>query len=222
VLALVRKDAIFTDKKSRGESVQAVDNKIVSRIYGTGRGWAFSQSDFADVGTRAAIDKALQRLAGKGTVRRVMRGIYHYPEYSKRLNLTLGPDMDQVARALARKFRWNIQATGMAALNLLGLSTQVQGRYVYMSDGPNRKYDLDGKELTFEHTAVRDSGFRLRESALLVEGLKALGPDRITEDTVRKLRATIPDDLKPKILKDTRTAVAWVRDAVLKICRESA
>jgi hypothetical protein len=91
-----------------------------------------------------------------------------------------------------------------------------------MSDGPNRKYDLDGKELTFEHTAVRDSGFRLRESALLVEGLKALGPDRITEDTVRKLRATIPDDLKPKILKDTRTAVAWVRDAVLKICRESA
>ncbi len=202
--------------------MQAVDNKIVSRIYGTGRGWAFSQSDFADVGTRAAIDKALQRLAGKGTVRRVMRGIYHYPEYSKRLNLTLGPDMDQVARALARKFRWNIQATGMAALNLLGLSTQVQGRYVYMSDGPNRKYDLDGKELTFEHTAVRDSGFRLRESALLVEGLKALGPDRITEDTVRKLRATIPDDLKPKILKDTRTAVAWVRDAVLKICRESA
>jgi hypothetical protein len=222
VLALVRKDAIFTDKKSRGASVQAVENKIVSRIYGTGRGWAFSQSDFADVGTRAAIDKALQRLAGKGTVRRVMRGIYHYPEYSKRLNLTLGPDMDQVARALARKFRWNIQATGMAALNLLGLSTQVQGRYVYMSDGPNRKYDLDGKELTFEHTAVRDSGFRLRESALLVEGLKALGSDRITEDTVRKLRATIPDDLKPKILKDTRTAVAWVRDAVLKICRESA
>lgn len=202
--------------------MQAVENKIVSRIYGTGRGWAFSQSDFADVGTRAAIDKALQRLAGKGTVRRVMRGIYHYPEYSKRLNLTLGPDMDQVARALARKFRWNIQATGMAALNLLGLSTQVQGRYVYMSDGPNRKYDLDGKELTFEHTAVRDSGFRLRESALLVEGLKALGSDRITEDTVRKLRATIPDDLKPKILKDTRTAVAWVRDVVLKICRESA
>lgn len=202
--------------------MQAVENKIVSRIYGTGRGWAFSQSDFADVGTRAAIDKALQRLAGKGTVRRVMRGIYHYPEYSKRLNLTLGPDMDQVARALARKFRWNIQATGMAALNLLGLSTQVQGRYVYMSDGPNRKYDLDGKELTFEHTAVRDSGFRLRESALLVGGLKALGSDRITEDTVRKLRATIPDDLKPKILKDTRTAVAWVRDVVLKICRESA
>jgi hypothetical protein len=212
---------IFTDKTYRGVSVQSVEDKIVSRIYGTGRGWAFSQSDFADLAVRAAIDKALQRLAGRGTIRRVMRGIYDYPEHSKRLQLTLGPGMDQVARALARKFRWNIQATGMAALNLLGLSTQVQGRYVYMSDGPNRKYDLDGRELTFEHTAVRDSGFRVRESALLVEGLKTLGPDRITEDIIRQLRVAIPDDLKPKILKDTRTAVAWVRDAVLKVCRES-
>lgn len=202
--------------------MHTIEDKIVSRIYGAGRGWAFSQSDFADMARRMAIDKALQRLAGKGTIRRVMRGVYDYPEHNKRLNLTLGPDMDQVARALARKFRWNIQATGMAALNLLGLSTQVQGRYVYMSDGPNRKYDIEGKELTFKHTAVRDSGFRLRESALLVEGLKALGADRIDEDTICKLRVTIPDDLKPRILKDTRTAVAWVRDAVLKVCQESA
>ena len=200
--------------------MQSIENKIVSRIYGSGRGWAFSQSDFADLGPRAAIDKSLQRLAAKGTIRRVMRGIYDYPEYSKRLNLMVGTNVDQVARALTRKFRWNIQATGMAALNLLGLSTQVQGRYAYMSDGPNRKYDLDGKELSFVHTAVRDSGFKLRESALLVEGLKALGPDRTTDDTLRTLRRTIPGELKPKILKDTRTAIAWVRDALLKICRE--
>jgi hypothetical protein len=203
-------------------AVQSVDSKIVSRIYGTGRGWAFSQSDFADLGTRAAVDKSLQRLAAKGTIRRVMRGLYDYPEYSKRLKVIMGPNVDQVARALARKFRWSIQPTGMAALNVLGLSTQVQGRYAYMSDGPNRKYNLDGKELTFVHTAVRDSGFKLRESALLVEGLKALGPSRITEDIITKLQDTIPEELQPKILKDTRTAVAWVRDMILKICRSQA
>jgi hypothetical protein len=207
---------------SRGDIVQSIENKIVSRIYGTGRGWAFSQSDFSDLGPRATIDKGLQRLAAKGTIRRVMRGIYDYPEYSKRLKMTVGTDVDEVARALARKFRWRIQATGMAALNLLGLSTQVQGRYAYMSDGPNRKYDLDGKELTFVHTAVRDSGFKLRESALLVESLKALGPERTTDETLKALRKTVPEALRPKILKDTRTVVAWVRDALLKVCREGA
>ena len=202
--------------------MQTIENKIVSRIYGTGRGWAFAQSDFSDLGTRAATDKTLQRLAAKGTIRRVIRGLYDYPEHNKQLNATLGPNLDQVAHALARKFRWRIQPTGMAALNLLGLSTQIQGRYAYMSDGPNREYDVDGKDLTFVHTAVRDSGFRLRESALLVEGLKTLGPDRVTEDTIKKLQMTIPEDLKPKILKDTRTAVAWVQDVILKICREGA
>ncbi len=200
--------------------MQSIENKTVSRIYGKGRGWVFSQSDFGDIGARSGIDKALQRLEAKGTIRRVIRGLYDYPVYSERLKLTVGPDVDQVARALARKFRWSIQATGMAALNVLGLSTQVQGRYAYMSDGPNRKYDLDGKELTFVHTAVKDSGFKLRESGLLVEGLKTLGPDRINEDIVNKLQTTIPNALKPKILKDTRTAIAWVRDAMLKICRE--
>ena len=202
--------------------MQTIENKIVSRIYGTGRGWAFSQSDLSDLGPRAATDKTLQRLAAKGTIRRVIRGLYDYPEHNKQLNATLGPNLDQVAHALARKFRWSIQPTGMAALNLLGLSTQIQGRSAYMSDGPNREYDVDGKDLTFVHTAVRDSGFRQRESALLVEGLKTLGPDRVTEDTIKKLQMTIPEDLKPKILKDTRTAVAWVQDVILKICREVA
>ncbi len=202
--------------------MQTIENKIISRIYGTRRGWAFSQSDFSDLGTRAAIDKSLQRLVARGTIRRVIRGIYDYPEYSKRLNATFGPDIDQVARALARKFRWNIQATGMAALNMLGLSTQIQGRYAYMSDGPNRQYNIDGNELTFVHTAFRDSGFKFRESALLVEGLKVLGTERVTEKTVAKLRRAIPTELRPKILKDTRTAVAWVRDVILKICQEDA
>jgi hypothetical protein len=37
---------------------------------------------------------------------------------------------------------------------------------------------------------------------------------------IGKLRQTIPGELKSKILKDTRTALAWVRDTILKICRE--
>ena len=200
--------------------MQSVEYKVINRIYGHGRGWAFSQSDFADLGPRAALDKSLQRLASKGTIRRVIRGIYDYPAQSKRLNTTFRPDVDEVAMALARKFRGNIHPMGMAALNILGLSTVVQGRYAYMSDGPNKKYDIDGRDLTFIHTAVRDSGFKIRESSLLVEGLKALGPDRITDETIRKMRKAIPPHLRTTIRKDTRTAVSWIRDTVLKICEE--
>jgi hypothetical protein len=121
---------------------QAIGERIVYRARGTGSGWAFSPRDFADFGGRSTIDTALHRLAQKGQVRRVIRGIYDYPRFSKFLAQQLGPDIDQVARAVARKFRWRIQPSGALALNLLGLSTQVPARAIYLSDGPDRAYKL--------------------------------------------------------------------------------
>lgn len=199
---------------------QTVENKLVSRIYGRGRGWAFSQTDFSGIGTRSAVDLALHRLTNRGTIRRVIRGIYDYPRYSEKFNRELSPDMDQVARGLARKFGWRIQVTGPAALNLLGLSTQVLGRIAYLSDGPDRTYTVGGQELLFQHTVLKEAGFKLRESSLLVQALKTLGPDRISADTVLRFRRTLGPGMKAKVLKDTRTASGWIRDTLLRICRE--
>ena len=199
---------------------QTIENRVVSRIYGNGRGWVFSPKDFSDLGTRSSIDVALHRLLAKETIRRVFRGIYDYPGYSNRLNRTLSPDVDQVARALARKFGWSIQPTGMAALNALRLSTQVQGQYAYLSDGPNRTYAIGRQNLIFKHAQRKESGFRHNESALLVQGLKTLGPDRITADTVGRLRKWLPKDLRPKVIKDTAWVTGWIREAILSICWE--
>lgn len=200
--------------------MQSIEKKVISRIYGNGRGWVFSPKDFSDLGSRSSIDVALHRLCTKDTIRRVTRGVYDYPQYSKRLGRTLSSDVDQVARALARKFGWNIQPTGMAALNALRLSTQIQGQNVYLSDGPNRTYTIGKQELIFKHTQRRESGFKHHESALLVQGLKTLGPDRITSDTIAKLREWLPEDLRLKVIKDTGLITGWIRDAVLDICRE--
>ncbi len=199
-----------------------VENRVVSRVYGNGRGWAFSETDFSGIGTRTAVDVALHRLLARGTIRRVIRGLYDYPRYSKKLDRELSPDIDRVAHALARKFGWRIQATGPAALNLLGLSTQVMGRVAYLSDGPDRTYRVGGQELVFEHTMLKEAGFKQRESSLLVQALKTLGPDRITADTIRALRGFLNAGLRAKVLKDTATASGWVRDTILKICREES
>lgn len=199
---------------------KSLENMLISRIYGRGRGWAFSPKDFSSLGKRTSIDVALHRLLAKGTIRRVMRGIYDYPKQSKKLGRELSPDLDQVARAQARKFGWRIQPTGPAALNLLGLSTQVMGRIAYLSDGPKRTYDIDGRELTFEHTVLKEAGFKHRESSLLVQALKTLGPDRITPKTIKKLREYIGEEMRAKVLKDTKSATGWVRDTILKVCEE--
>ncbi len=200
---------------------RTIESAIATRIDGNGRGWAFSPKDFSDLGTRSSIDVALHRLVAKKKIRRVIRGIYDSPVYSKRLRQTLSPDMDQVARALARKFGWSIQPTGMASLNILGLSTQVQGRYAYLSDGPNRTYMIGKRDLTFKHAQRKESGFRHHQSALLVQGLKTLGPDRITTDTIQRLRCWLPGDLRAKVIKDTQLVTGWIREIILQICREN-
>ena len=70
----------------------------------------------------------------------------------------------------------------------MGLSTQVPGRYVYLSDGPARTYEVAHTELVLENTALKEAGFKLRESALMVQGLRSLGREGITPDIIARIR----------------------------------
>jgi hypothetical protein len=199
---------------------QTIEIKAKYRIRGTGGGWAFSPRDFLDLGGRPTVDSALHRLEKRGEIRRVIRGIYDYPRFSKLLNQHLSPDVDQVARALARKFRWRIQASGATALNFLGLSTQVPARAVYLSDGPDRVYQVGSTALAFEHTALKESGVKLKESGLIVQALKSLGQERITPEVISKIRAWLPESLRAKVRVDAKTATGWVYSAIQQITEE--
>jgi hypothetical protein len=198
--------------------MQAIEDKVISRIYGKGRGWAFSKSDFFDLGTGDAVDQALSRLTKAQRIRRVMRGLYDYPQYSDLLQKTLSPDFDQVAQALARKFNWRIQASGNAALNLLGLSTQVPAKMVYLSDGPNRSYPIGLTALTFKQSALKNIGFKHRESGLIVHALKALGQDRVDDAVIVKIRSQLDAKQYKLIMQDTATVTAWVYEVIRTIC----
>ncbi len=199
--------------------MQTIEDKIVSRIYGHGRGWAFSPHDFASDFLRPNIDKALSMLTKSGKIRRVYRGIYDYPKYSELLKQNLSPDYDQVAQAFARKFNWRIQPTGDAALNLLGLSMQVPGRAIYLSDGPSRSYKiLDTFTLEFKKSVLKEVGFKTHESGLVVQALKALGKERIDEKTITTLRNQLDEKTRKKMLKETVTATGWVYETIKRIC----
>ena len=199
---------------------QNIENKLLKKIRGKGRGWSFSQYDFAHLGTRSAIDVALHRLQEKGVIRRALRGIYDYPRFSELLNGDLSPDVDQVAWALARKFGWRIQPSGPAAQNLLELSTQVPARFIYLSDGPHRSYQIGKVLLEFKHTALKEAGFKHRESALIVQALKSLGADRITPQIKTRIRHWLAPDRRKKVLADTQTATGWIYAAIREICLE--
>lgn len=200
--------------------MQPIENKALNRIYGKGRGWAFSKKDFADMGHHRAIDMALIRLSKKGKVRRVIRGIYDYPKYSKLLEQDLSPDIDQIAHALARKFGWNIQISGNTALYVLGLSTQVPTRYLYYCDNRGRTYKIGKIELKFEKTVLSDIGLKYPESELIVQAIKALGKKTLTEEEKQKIRDYFSADKHARILKDTRYTTSWVYEIIKSIFQD--
>ena len=196
---------------------RSTEEKVLRRIHARGKGWAFSARDLADLGSRPTIDSALHRLESKGSIRRVIRGIYDRPQFSEVLSTELSPDLNQVAQALARKFRWRIQPSGAVALNLLHLSTQVPARAVYLSDGPNRSYKVGRAALVFDHTALKEAGFRLPESGLIVQALKSLGQQHVTPEITAKIRAWLEPRLREPVLADAATATGWVYAALRQI-----
>ena len=189
-------------------------------ISGHGRGWSFSANDLLKKFSRQQADNVLSDLVKEGKIRRVSRGIYDYPKYSEFLEQDLSPDIDQVARAYARKFNWRIEVLGDTALNMLGLSTQVVAKYVYLSDGPNRTYDILGTTLEFKKSSLKNIGFKYKESSLIVQSLKALGKERITADVIETIRKRIEPKMYPKILKDTQSSTVWIYEAIKQLCEE--
>lgn len=203
----------------------ALENTILSRIYGRGRGWAFSKKDFNAVGEAGSIDRALSRMAEKGVIRRVMRGLYDYPAYSKLLKKDLSPDIDQVAHALARKFGWQIQISGNAALNVMGLSTQVPTQYLYLSDGPSKAYQVGNIAIEFKKTRFTQLGLKYTANEILVQAIQALGERPLSQDEKQKIiqylaktsgmkdvaeSGRLNEVLINRILKDTQYATSWI------------
>lgn len=202
--------------------MKSIEDKILFSIYGHGVGYAFSSSDFIDKYSLDSINKALSTLTQQGKIRRLMRGVYDYPKYSEFLNQVLAPDIEQVAAALARKFNWQIEVSGETALNILGLSTQVPGRYIFLSNGPNKVYALENNMvIEFKKSSLKNIGFKYKKSSLLVQALKTLGKEHVDDKVIDMLSASLEAKECKKILSDTKTTTIWIYEMIKKICEKS-
>lgn len=197
--------------------MQSTQRKVLSRIYGKGRGWCFSQIDFIDLGPRSTVDTALNRLAESDTIRRVLRGLYDYPIYSGFLGEYLAPDMQQVVSALCRKHGWQVVPDGSTALHLLGLDTQVPARFRYLSSGPDREYLIGNTPLQFAHQKTQHTTIDDRFAATVVQAILALGHGSVTDAHRRKIASVAAEHDVRRLVKDTRRVTSWVHDEILRI-----
>ena len=195
---------------------------IRTRIANAPNGSVFVAGDFTDVASNDAATEALLRLQRLGDVRRILHGVYEKPWYSDFLRETIKPDPNEIARALARKFGWTIAPCGDAALNLLGLSTQVPAIWTYVSTGPYRTYGTECATLRFKHAASKEFVSSRESSNRAVQALKALGEGRVDATVAAQFRRALGQDELARLLADSQYTTGWIRSAIQTICRRTA
>lgn len=202
--------------------MQTIKNRIFDRIRRLAPGRAFMAKDFLDIASRGTVDMTLSTLVRDRVIRRVRRGLYDVPKVNPDLGGTLSPDIDQAARALARRHRWTIVPEGAWAANLLGLSTQVPAKIIYLSDGPTQKVQLGRRTIHFKHARPHILGQEEGTTALAIQALRYIGKEGLDDALIRRLRSLLPEAEKRRLVKAARFGVDWIYETAKKVAGDSA
>jgi len=144
----------------------------------------------------------------------VAQGIYVIPKESSLVGKVI-PGAEEVAAAIAKRDRARIVPTGVHALNILGLSTQVPMRVVYLTDGAARKVRVGKQTINFKRTTPKNLAAQGHISSLVIQALKTIGKSKVEESELKKIIAQLKKEKREYILHDSKLAPAWVA-AIMK------
>lgn len=190
--------------------MQTIEDKIVTKMRGYRTPHPFSANDLTDLGTRAAVDQALSRLARSGKLHRLGRGLYMYPRPSSLTGMTRLPTAQAIAKAIARKHGHRILPSRPYASNLLGLSTQVPAKNIFMTDGRSRTVRVGQDTIYFHHVEPSTLAASGRVAPLVFQAMRDIGRQRVSDRDVARLRRLLPAEDKKALLKNRRFAPAWM------------
>jgi hypothetical protein len=199
-----------------GKHTQSIDNKIKKRIQGNGQGWVFTPANFSDLGSRDAVASALKRYRKSGFIRQLARGLYDYPRTDPELGL-LTPSPDAIAKALAGRDAVRLQPSGAYAANLLGLSTQIPMKIVFLTDGRSRTVQIGKKQIVLKQTTPRNMATAGRISGLVIQALRHLGRKHVDDEVISILDRKLDADAGKQLLKDVRFAPSWIAEIMRRI-----
>jgi len=192
-----------------------IENKIFKKMKQNRRGKIFFAKDFAALGNYKACGKALERLANDEKIMRVSRGIYAIPKKSTLFG-TLTPFVEDVVQAVIKRDNAKIIPTGLFAENLLGLSTQVPMKIVYLTDGSPRKLMIDKVPVVFKKTAPRNLASKGKISTLVIQALKSIRKERVTDDEIEKVVAHLKRENPNYLAHDIKYAPQWIQEIMRK------
>lgn len=189
---------------------QILSKEIRSRIMQKGEGQLYVVSDFADLNNDALVTRVLSRLEKDNFLIRLSQGVYLYPNRNQ-----YGihkPSIDVIAKAIAEKYKARIIPSGLTALNVLGLSTQVPMNAIYLTNGTPRTITVGNRKIIFKKSVPKNFAYKSELFSLVVSAMKEIGEKNINDDVILKIKRILEkEDNQDLIRQDFRIAPQWIR-----------
>lgn len=188
-------------------------NKIESKILKSSRGELFFADDFKNFATPENIRLTLFRMENDGFIERLAHGIYIKPKKDPLLG-TIYPNIGEIAKEIAKRDKARIAPTGVMALYLLGLTTQVPLKAVYLTDGSQREVKIGNRTIKFKRTVPKSFAIKDELLHLIVQAFKEKGQKEITEDFLETIKQAVKK-LDEKVMQNQAVyAPVWIQKQI--------
>jgi len=214
-------------KAHRGPALD-LKTQILDRMRARKPFLAWTPVDFLDLGARAGVDKALQRLSQSHDIRRIDRGLYDVPSINRLTAKATTPDYTAIIDAVARRDQARILVDGITAANQLGLTDAVPAHVVVHTDARIRPIKLGNLTITFKLTAPSRLYWAGRPAMRVVQAIHWLR-DLLPTDQARilkRLQSIISDPahgtaIRQDLAAGIHTLPAWMQDLVRSVIAQS-
>ena len=161
------------------------------------------------------IEKELSRLVENGVLQRFRRGIYYKPAKSSFFGIVL-PNPADIAQAIADLSHAKIIPDGPMALYMLGLTTQVPLKLVYLNDKLHKTEMVGNTPIVFKRVSSSNKlSAAGKKAGLVLSALAYLGKTEAQSKQLQKeLLKKLTNQDKQDLLKAVQAYPKWMQEIV--------
>lgn len=202
------KNDTYFGQTAKMSTIALIQQKIEQLPEGT----PFTASTFLALGTRAAVDKALQRLCASHLIKKSSRGIYYRPEKSRWGELPV--ESEELAKLKAGKAV--ITVHGAEAVRRFGLSTQMPVQPVFYTTGRSCSFYNLKMPVKLIHISPRKIVHPGTNVGTAITALWYMGKHEVNNEVFETIRKR----LTPKEYKTLQSSASqmpgWMADGLRK------
>jgi len=196
--------------------VSNIAQQILKQAAELPEGASLSAKALLHLGSRAAIDQTLSRLARSGTLLRAGRGVYVLPVHGK--FGTRAPDVAKVLQEWANQRGETVVSSGAAAANALGLTTQVPVRQIFLTSGRSRKLTLGAQTVELRHAPPWQLLYPGQAAGETIRSLAWVGPSG-SEAALGQIKRKLPASELQAVANARARLPTWLASQISTLMR---